>query len=434
MRFFATKLSENMAETPEGFLLCLAVAIARTGEQEYNAEEIPLLEADDDGIIRITRDEEEVFRSEAIASFEGKPFTIKHPEEFVDPENWSELAKGHIQNVRRGEGDDKDNLIADILITDSYAISLVKSGLRGLSCGYEAEYTQTGEGRGTQTNIVGNHLALVEEGRAGASYAINDQKGAKMSKKKTLMESIKAHFKKTQDEALKMIETIDEDPEKKPDDKKTEDGTGYDELMKAVKDLGEMVKGMKKSDDEDPEKKKSGDDDKEKDADPMADIAARLDVLEKAVAKLMEGEVGEDEEEKKEKSDDEDDEEKEVGDEDEDKETADTMDSAVIARAEILAPGIKKTKDVKVASLKIAYATKDGKKAIDALTGGREPDYKSEARVALIFAGAAEILKKSRSSSLAKTFDFQSAIFDEDTGRMTPDKMNEINAKRYKQV
>ena len=65
-----------------------------------------------------------------------------------------------------------------MLIKESMTIKLVKAGLREVSCGYEAEYEQTGDGEGIQTNIVGNHIALVEQGRAGQSYAINDHKGA----------------------------------------------------------------------------------------------------------------------------------------------------------------------------------------------------------------------------------------------------------------
>ena len=134
-----SRLSEHMFETPEGFLLCPGVAIARTGPRPYAADEV----ADDvegfSDVVVMLRDEDEVFDSEAMASFEGKPLVIDHPDEDVNPDNWKELAVGHVQNVRRGEGIDDDLLIADILVTDAEAIRLIrKEGLRELSCGYDA--------------------------------------------------------------------------------------------------------------------------------------------------------------------------------------------------------------------------------------------------------------------------------------------------------
>ena len=195
-----------MRKTPEGFLVCIGVPIARTGEQEYGDGETPI-EVEDGGTAMIQRDDKEVFRPETIASFEGKPFTIGHPDDFVTPDNWSRLAHGTIQNVRRGEGEYKDSMIADILVTSAEAIRKIEMGIREVSCGYDAEYIQTGVGKGKQTNIVGNHLALVEEGRAGSDYAIKDHKGVQM--KKGLADKIKKIFGKAQDEALKAA-TADE--------------------------------------------------------------------------------------------------------------------------------------------------------------------------------------------------------------------------------
>jgi hypothetical protein len=174
MRFYVEEqLSEHMAETPEGFLLCLGVPITRTGEFLYKANEVPV-EADRSGMITIKRFEEDVFDEKAMKSFEGKPVTINHPSGFVGPENWAGLAHGHLQNVRRGDREQKDMLVADMLITTAEAIELVKSGLREVSCGYDAEYEQLEEGVGKQKDIVGNHVALVMKGRAGSRCAIGD--------------------------------------------------------------------------------------------------------------------------------------------------------------------------------------------------------------------------------------------------------------------
>lgn len=442
MKYFTTsQISENIHETPEGYLVCVGVPIARTGEMVYGEGETPL-ETGDDGRVLIQREEDEVFRPETMASFEGKAVTITHPTEFVSPENWTRLAKGILQNVRRGEGENKNDLIADLLITDSVAINLVKNGLREVSCGYEAEYTQTGPGKGLQTKIVGNHLALVDQGRAGSAYAINDHKGK--GTKMKLSEKIKAIFAKAQDEAMNVAKDADGDDKDKKDSKDAtipetkstpakvdaKDAPAYDELMKMVKDLGEKISGMmaKPADastaptNSEPAKVDA------KDEPVETSLEDRLKALEASVAKLLENQATDADEEME--SEDADGEEAESEDDDFEESTM-TGDTA--SRAEILAPGLKASvKEVKAKALAAAYATKDGKVAIDALTGGKAPELKDEAKVNTLFIAASEILKVSRTNALSetkKTRDFDSSVTA--PGAMTAEKMNEVNAKHY---
>lgn len=185
MRFYThTMLSEHIAETPEGFLVCHGVPIARIGVMEYGPEQVPVEPAEGESVIRIERSAKEVFDELAMASFEGKPLTIDHPREDVTPANWKELAVGHAQDVRRGAGEASDLLLADIVVTDEKAIALVRGGLREVSCGYDAIYEQTAPGRGCQTKIRGNHIALVHRGRCGPRCRINDNREDTMSKEK----------------------------------------------------------------------------------------------------------------------------------------------------------------------------------------------------------------------------------------------------------
>jgi hypothetical protein len=171
MQFYTvSEISENRALTNEGFLLLKNVPVARTGTQIYGEDEVPI-EADGAGMVRVEREEGEVFRPETIASFNGKPVTNDHPPDLVTPENWKELAVGHMQNVHRGEGIDDDLLYADLLITDQDAITAIEDGKVEVSCGYDAEYEQTDIGRGRQYNIIGNHIALVDKGRCGPRCA-----------------------------------------------------------------------------------------------------------------------------------------------------------------------------------------------------------------------------------------------------------------------
>ena len=78
LAYYGTKISEHMTDTPEGYLVCRDVPIARTGEMTYRAAELEL-EGDPDRLITVRREESEVFSPAAIASFEGKDVTAGHP-------------------------------------------------------------------------------------------------------------------------------------------------------------------------------------------------------------------------------------------------------------------------------------------------------------------------------------------------------------------
>lgn len=176
MNYLSTeKIGPTRSKTPEGFLLCENVPIARTGLQIYGPGETPV-HPGPDGIIRIERLPEEVFRPETIASFAGKPVVNDHPATDVTPYNWRDLAVGVTLNPRRGVGVEDDILVADLLITDAAAIDAILAGKREVSCGYDAEYVvmDAEQGRAKQTLIIGNHVALVDSGRCGPRCAIGD--------------------------------------------------------------------------------------------------------------------------------------------------------------------------------------------------------------------------------------------------------------------
>ena len=162
-RFLTTeKISPLKEKTPEGYLLCRDVPISRVGSFEYSAAEVGLPNIGH--AVQVWRPEEKIFNPETIASFEAKPVVIGHAR-FADPDNWREIAVGTTQNVRRGEGDKSDFLLADLLLTDRKAIEAVESGdLKEVSCGYDADTQETPQGI-EQIGIVGNHVALVVSAR-----------------------------------------------------------------------------------------------------------------------------------------------------------------------------------------------------------------------------------------------------------------------------
>ena len=178
-RFYETRqLGATQSLTPEGFLVCHDVPLARDGVMVYSKNDLPTLEPTQDGVIYIDRDADEVFSPKTISSFEGKAVTINHPPCDVDVNNWDEYAVGHVMNVRRGVGILDNTMVADLFITDVDAIRAIRSGKREVSCGYDADYQQISPGYGKQVSIIGNHVAIVDAGRCGPMCKIGDSKMA----------------------------------------------------------------------------------------------------------------------------------------------------------------------------------------------------------------------------------------------------------------
>ena len=167
--YYGSQISPHIVNTPEGFLICKDVPIARTGPQDYLAREL-MLDGDPDRIVTVQRHPEDVFEEATLASFEGKPICDGHPPENVGPENYAAYTKGHVQNVRR----DGEYIVADLYINDANLANEVRNNVkREVSCGYLCNYVPDGAGY-RQERIRGNHVAVVPKGRAGAAVAIHD--------------------------------------------------------------------------------------------------------------------------------------------------------------------------------------------------------------------------------------------------------------------
>lgn len=408
--YSVAKISERISETPEGFLVCEGVAITRAGDLMYSPSETPVTPKGN--VTVITRTVEDIRDPATIASFEGKPVTINHPDDFVTPENWRTLAVGIVQNVRPGEGEDADKLLADLLITDFEAISAVKSKrLREVSCGYEAEYVEEAPGRGRQENIIGNHVALVASGRCGSECAIFDHAPKKEKEPMTVKEKLMGLFGKALDEAMP-----EETPPAQDQDQDQDVGAMLAALMKRLDAIEAAMKPASETppaDELPPEGEKPAGAEGEKpegDHTPeeMPALEARLATIEKAIAKLagLEMAEGEDQGEKGEVS----------------------LDAETIARAEILAPGLAKSKDMKAKSLTAAYGTEDGKAIIDTLLAGKAFD---SADKDLLFVAASEMLKSARRGQLHSTRVSLDSLPGMKAGEMTPEKINQMNAARY---
>ena len=225
LAYYGSQISPHLVDTPEGFLICKDVPIARTGTQDYLARELQL-DGDPDRLITVQRHPEDVFEEATLASFEGKPICDGHPPENVGPENYAAYTKGHVQNVRR----DGDYIVADLYINDANLANEVRNNVkREVSCGYLCNYVPDGAGY-KQSRIRGNHVAVVPKGRAGAAVAIKDaapeaEKGRKtiMSYWKTFLAAFAGAAKDAEPEELdKMVETtaaaLDAEPAEKAQD------------------------------------------------------------------------------------------------------------------------------------------------------------------------------------------------------------------------
>ena len=164
--------------TPEGYMIANA-RTARTGIQLYRGSEMGRPELD---IVSVYRDEKEVFSKRSLDTFSKLPITIDHPADAVTAENWRNVAVGTTgDDVLR----DGEYLRIGLKITDASAVKEVKDGKRELSVGYSAEIVWedgvTPDGQkyqAKQTNIVANHIAIVDKGRAGNRARIGDSWGA----------------------------------------------------------------------------------------------------------------------------------------------------------------------------------------------------------------------------------------------------------------
>jgi uncharacterized protein len=223
-------LGPNRHLMPSGALVCTAVPVARIGQQIYGPGETPI-DTDDSGMVRIERAPEEVFRDETMASLRGCPVVIDHPLDAfgdrtdVTPDNWRQLAVGHTENPRRGDGALADFLVADLVIHDRGAIDLINThGKRQISLGYSADYDELGPGHGRQRNILINHVAAVDTARCGPMCAIGDADSQAQSQQEAKMPRTS-----WADRLRKAIKARDQEIEKALDEAAEGEGTGEGE-------------------------------------------------------------------------------------------------------------------------------------------------------------------------------------------------------------
>jgi hypothetical protein len=183
LAYFGVKLSDNWIETPEGYVVFKNAVIGRTGFQKYKIKEIDeaerqsqKIEGNPDDEVELFRSPDEVFSPATMASFELKSITDGHPDQLLNLDTVKEHELGQIHNVRRSaealESGDYP-LLADLTVKDRMLIQKIKAGLRQLSCGYNYHVLRQGDLL-LQVDLIGNHVAVVNAGRAGPEASIQD--------------------------------------------------------------------------------------------------------------------------------------------------------------------------------------------------------------------------------------------------------------------
>lgn len=245
-----------MTRTPEGFLICHNVPIGRTGWMEYLGEEVP--EGPPGEIVKVKRSPEELFSKATMSSFEGKSVTNNHPTRNLDIDTVATLERGHLTNVRK----DGDFLLADLIIKDQGLIAEIDNGKREVSCGYDCLWVPLNEDHTEyeQKEIIGNHVAVVQNGRAGPRVAIMDQKtkndkeGSKkkmpLLKKETIIgKMLKAFAVDAEPEEMKIaLDALGGGEEEKTPPAGGEnppaESEGTKQILEAIGKLGEAVNGL----------------------------------------------------------------------------------------------------------------------------------------------------------------------------------------------
>ncbi|KAA0915805.1 DUF2213 domain-containing protein [Psychrobacter sp. ANT_WB68] len=168
-------------KTPQGFMICKDVTLAKPMVKEYYAGELGIVdgyEATD--IINIYTPPDVLFGQPVIDGFTASDVVMQHPKgNQLTSDNYKEHVIGIAKNVRADNG----YLIADLTIKDKWAIEAIEyEDSKQISLGYAAELdmtagsTETGQAyHGQWVSMVADHVAVVREGRCGDDCKIGDR-------------------------------------------------------------------------------------------------------------------------------------------------------------------------------------------------------------------------------------------------------------------
>lgn len=179
--------ARTFGRTPAGFLQASA-ALTRVGVFKYRKP--------DGSTVRELRHPDDVFDLASLETLKCVPVTSDHPkvnDGYVDISNVKVLSVGFIGDSLKVE-DNKIVAVDKLTITDEKTIQKAEAGTVELSCGYSCEFEDVPgiyEGEAfdkRQKNIVYNHVALVDSGRAGPEIRL------RLDSNSAVLESIADNF------------------------------------------------------------------------------------------------------------------------------------------------------------------------------------------------------------------------------------------------
>lgn len=285
--------------TPQGYVITTAT-ITRAGPIEYYGHELGLTGSDANKKITVVRTLDELSKPETLASFNGLPFTITHPDDGeVTAADHKDKASGHIANTRIEGGE----VVCDVFLTDAAGIeTLEETGIREVSVGYEPAELEERGGKFYHINIRGNHVAGVAAGRYGPQCKLNDKKGKPMFEKLAdALAFLKGKKLKdaegvalTADELVGMIAALEKALEELQGQGTEEATAKAQEVLAQLADLKKQLEGATSTpapNDEDPGA--GGGDDKDAKITALetenADLKAKVKTLEEELEQLKSG-------------------------------------------------------------------------------------------------------------------------------------------------
>lgn len=174
---FALDRSSARTVDADGHMHVAGCNISKAIVNPYMGKEIPGADAlglDPNKLYQLLRDPKEL--EKAAHTFDGKPLMIIHRAQTADDHDYEKVV-GAVSNPVW----DAPYLKADLVVWPGEAIDSIKDGsLAELSCGYRyVPVMEPGSYNGVHfdgrmTQLSGNHISLVAEGRAGADVMVAD--------------------------------------------------------------------------------------------------------------------------------------------------------------------------------------------------------------------------------------------------------------------
>jgi len=183
----AVSMGQNKIDPHTGFMHT-KVVICRSGIQPYMGFELGLKGTDAQKTFNVLRHPDDVTAQESIETYKNIIATDEHPtEKWIYADNVKQYQRGQVSEIEVNN----DTVEGLLTITDQSLIEKVQNGKVEVSLGYAYKLVaEDGEYKGEPyqfkyTDIVANHLSVVEKGRCGEQCRIIDDNYATITDDKT---------------------------------------------------------------------------------------------------------------------------------------------------------------------------------------------------------------------------------------------------------